>query len=215
MGSIREKGKEKKAQDKTVAKAHRQRLLSTMKGERDYEAAMAALDAYYVVESEDKGEEGGNDCGEGSEREAHEKLEEKGKSVLVSAPTTTKTALRKEKMKTLRDKRRKICEWGELLDAGFAKESDSLTAVLERVANALVPGTSDNNSTDQSANTWQESIEVTENQLKAMETRLETTEQALEEDRNNTAEIFQVLQSKWLSISLFFFAIHLASDMYK
>lgn len=193
MGSISERGKEKKAQDETVAEAHRQRLLSTMKGKRDYEAAMAALDAHHGIESEDEGEEGGNDSGERSEREGHEK-KEKGKS--VSAQMTTKTALKKEKVETLRDKRRKIRERGELLDAGLAKESERLTAVLERVANSLVPGTSDNNSTDQSVNTWQEGIEVTENRLKAMETRLETTEQALEEVKNNTAEILRVLQSK-------------------
>ena len=194
MGSISEKEKERKAQDDTAAEAHRQRLLSTMKGKRDYEAAISALDTHYVVGSEDEGGEGENNGGEGSERAGDKKREGKGKS--VSAQTTTKTAIKKEKVETLRDKRRKIRERGELLDASLAKESDRLTAVLERVANSLVPDTSENKLIDQDANTLQERFEVTENRLKALETRLETTEQALGEVKDNTAEILRVLQSK-------------------
>jgi len=147
-----------------------------------------------VVGSEEEEGGGKDNGGEGSGREGHEKKKEKGKS--VAAQTTTKTALKKERVETLRDKRRKIRERGDLLDAGLAKESDRLTAVLERVANSLVPGSSENKSTDQSANTWQESMQVTENRLKAMERRLETTEEALGEVKDNTAQILRVLQSK-------------------
>ena len=147
-----------------------------------------------MVGSEEEEGGGKDNGGEGSGREGHEKKEEKGKS--VAAQTTTKTALKKERVETLRDKRRKIRERGDLLDAGLAKESDRLTAVLERVANSLVPGSSENKSTDQSANTWQESMQVTENRLKAMERRLETTEEALGEVKDNTAQILRVLQSK-------------------
>lgn len=145
--------KEKKTQDEMVAEANQERLLSTMKGNRYYKAAMTARDPHYVVESEKGGEEGGNDCGEGSERMGHEKWEETGQCALVLVPTTTKTALTNQKVEILRDQRRKIGELEQLLDTGLAKESDRLTAILVRVANALMPGTADNYSTDQSANT--------------------------------------------------------------
>ena len=183
------KGKEK---ENGLAVAHRERLLSSMQGKRSYQAAISALDAHYADE-EEKDENGTSSRCDGY-GEGELGLGEK----VVSTGSHSRAAVKEEKIETLRDKRRKIKERGERLDASLAEESSRLTGILERVATALVPatGTSDPPTGQPSDVQMPTEPEKTETRFKSLETRLGTAEEALEEVKGNTVEILKILQQK-------------------
>ncbi|RPA92971.1 hypothetical protein L873DRAFT_117588 [Choiromyces venosus 120613-1] len=124
-----------------------------MKGKRSYQAAMVALDTHYGQGKEkDSGRFGGD-------QDREESLGWKDTSVegelrgSTSCPSTLGPSIcctfevvgKERKSEALQDKRRKIKEQGELLDASLAEESSHLTAVLEHVVNALVSVLVDSN----------------------------------------------------------------------
>lgn len=117
---------------------------------------------------------------------------------VVSTSSHSRAAVKEEKIETLRDKRRKIKEWGEHLDASLAEKSSCLTSILERVATALPPTTSMSDiRTGQSSDIHMPTeLEKMETWFKLLETRLWTAEEALEEVKGNTVEILRILQQK-------------------
>jgi len=115
-----------------------------MRGKRSYPAAISALHAYYAGE-EEKDEKGTSSGCESLKNGGHGGSEQGLGEKRVSTSSHSRAAVKEEKIETLRDKRRKIKERGEYLDASLAEASSRLTAILKCVATALVPATSTSN----------------------------------------------------------------------
>jgi len=168
-----------------------------MQGKRSYQAAISVLDAHYAGE-EEKDEKGTSSGCESLKNGGHWGSEQGLGEKRVSTSSHSRAVVKEEKIETLRDKRRKIKERGEYLDASLAEESSRLTGILERVATALVPATSTSNTSTSQPSDVQISTELekTETRFKSLETRLGTAEETLEEVKGNTAEILKILQQK-------------------
>ncbi|KAG0123160.1 hypothetical protein HOY82DRAFT_619596 [Tuber indicum] len=155
-----QKGKENKKKEECLAVAHHQKLLSTIRRKRSYQSAITALDAHYA--SEEEKDIAGISSGSGS----LQNIEHGGVKTL------------------LRDKRRKIMEREEYLDASLAEESHHQTGILEQVTTDLVPAEAGTSSTKfgQPGDREKQSAqpEMTETWLKSFEKWLETAEEALE-----------------------------------
>ncbi|PUU78289.1 hypothetical protein B9Z19DRAFT_1065157 [Tuber borchii] len=123
------------------------------------------------------------------------------------AALDAQTAVKEEKIETLRDKRRKIKEWGDRLDASLAEENSRLTGILERVATALVPtGIGSTPPGQPSDIQLPAELEKNETWFELLQARLETAEEALEKVKGNTVEILRIPQQKllvFLSIVLY------------
>ncbi|KAG0132081.1 hypothetical protein HOY82DRAFT_606843 [Tuber indicum] len=158
-----------------------------MSGKREYEAAVAALYAHYMSEEEKRI---GEEIGIAGCEEEEEGIGEKGKGNISASPERIKITGKEEKIESVREKRRKIRQRSEFLDTSLAEESSRLTAVLERVANALVPVSATTSEKPEPL------AEATELRLRTLEARLENAQGALEEVKGNTMEILKILQQK-------------------
>jgi len=151
--------------------------------------------------------------GEAQSKEPAVKLgatqEEWGRNIVPTTSSATGGRRRRpqgkqEKADTLRDKRRKIRERGELLDTRLAEESTRLTTVLERVANTLILLKDITRSIDlpvsESPTSEQLGLahekEETNTRIGSLEERLGTAEVAIQEVKQNTTETLRILQSK-------------------
>ncbi|RPA99566.1 hypothetical protein L873DRAFT_891232 [Choiromyces venosus 120613-1] len=105
-------------------------MLTTLSGKQDFQAAMQALEDHKIEE----------------EKRVNEKED------IIQVQGTTKVVKKESKVESLKDKRRKIRERGEQLDAQLAEEGDRMTSILERVTDALI------SSTGNSINTLLETI---------------------------------------------------------
>ncbi|KAG0640598.1 hypothetical protein HOY80DRAFT_1116832 [Tuber brumale] len=188
----------KKEKEESLAAAQQERLLSTMKEKRNYQAAVAVLDAYYASKEEKEARDSSGRCGSLKNSQDEERSQAYEKDVVFTG-SHSRAIVKEEKIESIQDKRRKIKKRGELLDASLAEESSRLTAVLERVASALVPACPSSDLTKQSSPDAVPMItepDMTEIYFKSLESRLDIAEEALEEVKGNTVEILKILQQK-------------------
>ncbi|KAG0634845.1 hypothetical protein HOY80DRAFT_1058782 [Tuber brumale] len=188
----------KSEKEESLVATQQERLLSTMKEKRNYQAAVTALDAHYASEEEKDARDSSGRCESLKNSQDEERSQACGKDVVFTGSRSW-AIVKEEKIESIRDKRGKIKERGELLDASLAEESSRLTAVLERIASALVPTCSSSDLTKQSSPDAVPMItkpDMTETRFKSLKSQLDIAEEALEEVKGNTVEILKILQQK-------------------
>ena len=120
---------------------------------------------------------------------------------------TMKAAQRQQKMESVRDKRGRIQERGNYLDARQEEEGNCFTNALERVISALLlapgsgPGPFEDSSglspyvTGSASGVTATQVAATEKRLGALEEKMKETELAVEKIQKNTDEILKILLS--------------------
>lgn len=192
------------AHDQAVAELHRSNMLSTLSTKRTFQEAMSALTAHQREKNAapimgPEGDEGDIlPVATGSYMPG----------AFAGGEQTTKAAQRQQKMESVRDKRRKIRERGDYLDARQEEEGNRLTNALERVISALLPapgsgpGPFEDSSglsphvTSSVSEVTGSQVAATEERLGALEEKMEEIELAVEKIQKSTDEILKILLSR-------------------